>query len=464
MSAVQDTTASRPAQLRCITPADVSVEMIDPVIPSAREQAAAIIASVTSDGYAGLEREAVRLGDIPQAGAQLVYCKADLKRAFDALPRGERALLVRVAGRIKAFALAQRSSVRDIETPIPGGTAGQQVVAMEVAGCYAPGGRYPLPSSVLMTAVTARAAGCKTVWVASPRPAPVTLAAAHVAGVDALLAAGGAQAIAAFAYGVDNGNVAVPSCDIIVGPGNRWVTAAKSLIAGRCAIDMLAGPSECLCLCDETADASVVARDLIAQAEHDTDAMPILVTTDASLPARVNAEIEAQLATLSTADVARVSVSKGIAVTCCDMDEAISVTDRFAPEHLEVQTRNARAVSDRIAHYGGLFIGKRAAEVFGDYGAGPNHVLPTGGTARYTGGLSVFSFLRVRTWMDITDGVSSQGLVEDSAQLARLEGLEGHALAAEARRLPPPTGDESKGARTAVAVAALTMLASVLLR
>jgi len=439
MSAVQDTEAKRAAQLRCITPADVSVETFDPVIPSARAQAAEILEAVSSLGYAGLEREALRLGDIPAAGAQLIYPKAELKRAFDALPPASQALLVRVAGRIESFALAQRASVRDVEAPIPGGVAGQQVVAMEVAGCYAPGGRYPLPSSVLMTAITARAAGVKTVWVASPRPVPVTLAAAHVAGADALLAAGGAQAVAAFAYGVEG----VPACDIIVGPGNRWVTAAKSLVAGRCAIDMLAGPSECLCLCDETADASVVARDLIAQAEHDTDAMPILVTTDASLPARVNAEIEAQLATLPTAEVARVAISKGIAVTCADLAEAIAVTDRFAPEHLEVMTRDARAVSGRISHYGGLFIGARAAEVFGDYGAGPNHVLPTGGTGRYTGGLSVHSFLRIRTWMDITDGAASQGLVEDAAALARLEGLEGHARAAEARRLPAPTGDAS---------------------
>ena len=318
---------------------------------------------------------------------------------------------------MRSFASAQRGSVQDVTTDIPGGKAGHHVVPMERAGCYAPGGRYPLPSSVIMTAVTARTAGVKTVWVASPRPVPVTLAAAHVAGADALLAAGGAQAIAALAYGVDG----VPACDVIVGPGNRWVTAAKSLVAGRCAIDMLAGPSECLCLCDETADPALVARDLLAQAEHDTDAMPILVTTDATLPGRVNAEITEQLKTLSTADTARVSSDKGIAVTCSSMEEAIAITDRFAPEHLEVQTRDSQAVSDRIGHYGGLFIGPRAAEVFGDYGAGPNHVLPTGGTARYTGGLSVFSFLRIRTWMRIDDAVASQEQVEDAATLARLE-------------------------------------------
>ena len=416
--------------LKLLKPADVTVEMIDPVVPSARDQAAAIMKDVQENGFAGLRRQAEKLGDVKE-GAPLIIGKAELKSAFDALDSEEQALLERVAGRVRSFASAQRDSVQDVTTDIPGGKAGHHVVPMESAGCYAPGGRYPLPSSVIMTAVTARAAGVKTVWVASPRPAPVTLAAAHVAGADALLAAGGAQAIAALAYGVDG----VPACDIIVGPGNRWVTAAKSLVAGRCAIDMLAGPSECLCLCDETADPALVARDLLAQAEHDTDAMPILVTTDATLPGRVNAEITEQLKTLTTADTARVSCDKGIAVTCSSMEEAIAISDRFAPEHLEVQTRDSQAVADRLGHYGGLFIGPRAAEVFGDYGAGPNHVLPTGGTARYTGGLSVFSFLRIRTWMRVDDAVASQEQVEDAARLARLEGLEGHARAAEARKL-----------------------------
>eukprot|EP00937_MAST-01D_sp_MAST-1D-sp2_P001866 g1866.t1 len=447
--------------LKIISPADVSVELIDPVVPSARVQAEAIMKDVQDNGFEGLARQATKLGDIKEGG-KLIVGKPELKSAYDSLPADEQALLQRVGDRIRIFAEAQRASVKDMTCPIAGGQAGHQVVPMEVAGCYAPGGRYPLPSSVLMTALTARAAGVRTVWVASPRPTTVTLAAAHVAGADAVLAAGGAQAVAALAYGVGD----VPACDIIVGPGNRWVTAAKSLVAGRCAIDMLAGPSECLCLCDSTADPAVVAHDLLAQAEHDTDAMPILVTTDATLPARVNAEIAAQLETLPTAETARVSVAKGIAVACGSMDEAIAVTDRFAPEHLEVQTADSQAVADRVGHYGGLFIGPRAAEVFGDYGAGPNHVLPTGGTARYTGGLSVFSFLRVRTWMRVDDAEASQVQVVDAACLARLEGLEGHARAAEARKLGKDSASAAAGepARRAAAAVIAVMAALTVLR
>jgi histidinol dehydrogenase len=240
-----------------------------------------------------------------------------------------------------------------------------------------------------MTAVTARVAGVSRVWVASPRPAPITIGAAFVAGADALLTIGGAQAIAALAYGIGQ----VPQCDVIVGPGNKWVTAAKSMISGRCAIDMLAGPSECLVLADETANPSYIAADLLAQAEHDTDALPVLVTTSEQLANQVDAELTIQLAKLPTKDTAAVSTAKGFTVLCKTLDESIQVVDTIGPEHLEILVNDADQVWKRINNYGGMFIGGGTAEVFGDYGAGPNHVLPTSGTARYTGGLSVFTFL-----------------------------------------------------------------------
>ena len=185
-------------------------------------------------------------------------------------------------------------------------------------------------------------------------------------------------------------------------------TAAKSLVQGRCAIDMLAGPSEVLAIADESADPDTLAADMLAQAEHDTDARPILVTTDRSLADAVNARMAARLADLPTAATAAEACKKGFIVLCPDMDSAIAVSDAIAPEHLEIQTRDAQAVADRCLNYGGLFIGTRAAEVLGDYGAGPNHVLPTGGTAKYTGGLSVFNFVRIRTWMRIDDAAASQ--------------------------------------------------------
>jgi phosphoribosyl-ATP pyrophosphohydrolase/phosphoribosyl-AMP cyclohydrolase/histidinol dehydrogenase len=359
-----------------------------------------------------------------------------LKQALADLPSSQRAALTRMAGRIRAFATAQRAAITDVTVDIPGGRAGHRVQAVRTAGCYAPGGRYPLPSSVLMTAITARVAGVEQVWVASPNPAPATLAAAHLAGVDGFICVGGAQAIAAMAYGVGP----IPAADVIVGPGNRWVTAAKKLVSGRVGIDMLAGPSECLVLADETADPAVIAADLLAQAEHDTDARPILVTTDATAVGRVNAEIAKQLASLPTAATARVAVERaGFAVVCPDdLDEAIRVVDRIAPEHLEVMTSDPAGDAKKCRNYGGLFVGVQSAEVMGDYGAGPNHVLPTGGTGRYTGGLSVFTFLAIRTWMelDATTERNAKGLaevVEDAVTVARVEGLEGHARAAELR-------------------------------
>ena len=293
-----------------------------------------------------------------------------------------------------------------------------------------------------MTAVTARVAGVARVVVASPRPSAVTLAAAHVAGADAFLAVGGAQAIGALAHG---GGGTLAPCDVIAGPGNRWVTAAKALVAasGGVAIDMLAGPSECCVLADGGADAALIAADLLAQAEHDTDAAAVLVTTSAALIDAVEAALAAQLAALPTRDTAAAALARqGCAVLCADLDEALAVVDALAPEHLEVQTADAPAVAARARHYGGAFVGAGSAEVFGDYGAGPNHVLPTSGTARYSGGLSVFTFLRVRTWLraddappaDAAAAAARREIIDDTAALARLEGLFGHEAAALARR------------------------------
>lgn len=291
-----------------------------------------------------------------------------------------------------------------------------------------------------MTAVTAKAAGCKTVCLASPRPAPITLAAAHIAGADIFLKIGGAQAIATMAYGIDNESEAgpvVPRCDTIVGPGNKWVTAAKSIVQGYCGIDMLAGPSEVLVICDETANAEVVAADLIAQAEHDVVARAILLSNSQDIIDQIEKAVGDQLSSLPEPNksTATEAFKLSFGVLCKDVDECIKISDDIAPEHLEIQTKDSMEVGKRCANYGGLFVGEHAAEVLGDYGAGPNHTLPTGGTGRYTGGLSVFNFLRIRTYMRIDDQKASQGMVDDSITMARLEGLEGHARAAEARSL-----------------------------
>lgn len=415
-------------ELRVLRPEDVSQEDFEPVDPKVREQTLAIVEEVKAKREEGLLKYAWKFKELPEGERKFLLGREELKAAFDALPKDQQGVLQRTAKRIRTFAEAQRASIQETEVPIAGGRAGQLVVPVKRAGCYAPGGRYPLPSSVLMTACTARAAGVAEVVVCSPCPSVVTKAAAYVADADCMLAVGGAHAVAAMAYGVG-----VAAVDIIVGPGNQYVTAAKSIVSGVCGIDMLAGPSEVLVIADATADPAVVAADLLAQAEHDVQARPILVTPDASVIASVNACLKEQLAVLPTRDVAKPAVLEGFAVLTADMDAAIAVADRVAPEHLEIQTANAQAVANACKSYGGLFIGKMAAEVLGDYGAGPNHVLPTSCTAKYTGGLSVHTFLRLRTWMRIDDEAAAQEQVEDAIALARLEGLEGHARAAEKR-------------------------------
>lgn len=393
-------------------------------------KAAVIVAEVQAGGDLALRSWGERLGDLPVA-APLTFPAETLKAAYEALPAADQALLQRVAARVRAFAEAQRASLSEMTIEVPGGRAGHTVAPVERAGCYAPGGRFPLPSSVLMTAVTARTAGVRHVIVASPRPAPITLAAAHVAGADALLAVGGAQAIAALAYGTET----IARCDVIVGPGNRWVTAAKKLVSGDVRIDMLAGPSELLVLADGSAEAETIAADLLGQAEHDPDAIPVLVTTSDTLRDAVDEALARQLMTLPTAETARAALNNGMSLLAHDLDEAIATANHLAPEHLEVMVTDPWSVVPRLSHYGGLFVGAHAAEVLGDYGSGPNHVLPTGGTSRFTGGLSVFDFLRVRTWLEVTGLEEAQVLVDDAVHLARHEGLEAHARSALRRKL-----------------------------
>jgi len=396
------------------------------VDPATLEQASRIVDDVRIRGEEGLRHWAEQYDGVGP-GQPLVLDRDDLARARHEVDDADRSLLERVTDRIRGFAEAQREALQDVSVPVPGGRAGHQVVPVERAGCYAPGGRYPLPSSVLMTVATARAAGVQEIVVASPRPTAITRLAAHVAGADRLLVVGGAQAVAALAFGVG-----VPGVDVICGPGNKWVTAGKQIVSGRVGIDLLAGPSELLVIADDDADPEVVAADLIAQAEHDTDAVPWLVTPSEALADAVDSALERQLQDLPTAETARTSLTtNGGAVIVSDLDEAVTVADQLAPEHLELLGDRASGLADRLGHFGGLFVGSGSAEVFGDYGVGPNHTLPTGRTARYTGGLSVFTFLRVRTFLEIERAAAET--IADSARLARLEGLEGHARSALAR-------------------------------
>lgn len=410
--------------LRRVTPAELNGNRPASFGPDEAKVAADIVEAVRHGGEPALRSHGEEFGDIEE-GRPLTVDRADLRAAFEDLDPAIRESLTRVHKRIEVFARAQREGLSDMTISIEGGQAGHRWIPVGSVGAYAPGGRYPLPSSVLMTVTPARVAGVTSVWVASPRPSQLTLAASWVAGADGLLAVGGAQAIAALAFGT-----ITPSCDLIVGPGNKWVTAAKKHLYGEVGIDGLAGPSEILVIADETANPALVAADLLAQAEHDVDAIPALITTSTELADQVDAELESQLADLPTADVARCALDNGVCVIVENLARAAGVSDNLAPEHLAIHTADPRAVAMQVRNYGSIFVGAAAAEAFADYGAGPNHVLPTGGGARFSGGLSVLTFLKASTWLAVD---SPEPLIEDTARMARLEGLEAHARAALGR-------------------------------
>jgi phosphoribosyl-ATP pyrophosphohydrolase/phosphoribosyl-AMP cyclohydrolase/histidinol dehydrogenase len=337
-------------------------------------------------------------------------------------------LLRRVAHRIGDFADAQMECLRELTINVPGGKAGHTIEPIESVGCYAPAGRFALPSTVLMTVIPALSAGCESVTLATPNPSDLMLAAAAVAGATRVLAVGGVHAIAAMAFGLDE----LERCDLIVGPGNRWVTAAKKLVSGDCGIDMLAGPSELVVIADASANPETVAADLLAQAEHDPDARPYLITSSEGFAKAVCCAMESELQSLPTAEVARAALRNGAAVIVETLDQAIELVNEMAPEHLELHCENAEELAREISHAGCIFVGKHSAEVFGDYGIGPNHTLPTNGTARWSAGLNVFTFVRLRTWLQLDTALP--GIVEDTARLAALEGLIGHQRAALRRR------------------------------
>jgi phosphoribosyl-ATP pyrophosphohydrolase/phosphoribosyl-AMP cyclohydrolase/histidinol dehydrogenase len=400
------------------------------VPPEILEGAARIVEDVRTGGEPSLREYATSLDGL-EPSAPLVLGREELRQAREALDPDERALLERTANRIREFAGVQLGALREVHLTANGLELGQRITAVPSAACYAPGGRYPLPSSVLMTACTARVAGVDRVVVASPDPAPIMLAAADLAGADLFVAAGGAQAIAALAFGAGS----VPACDVIVGPGNAWVTAAKQIVAGPVRIDALAGPSELLVVVDGDSDPVLVAADLLAQAEHDPRAVPLLVAFEEEIVPRVERELDRQLADLPSADVARLALQNGGYLVVGGPGEAVRLCNEIAPEHLQWMAKDEEPTGG-LLHYGGLFVGSGAAEVLGDYGAGPNHVLPTGGQARARGGLSVLDFVKVSTWMRAIPGADTGPVAADAGALAGIEGLQGHARAAKLRLRP----------------------------
>jgi phosphoribosyl-ATP pyrophosphohydrolase/phosphoribosyl-AMP cyclohydrolase/histidinol dehydrogenase len=413
-----------------LSPDQIQSADVQPFDETTFDEAIAIVRRVRAEGQTALRELAEQFGDL-EPDLPLMISEEELNASLEVLPVADRQLLERIAMRIERFARAQRATITDSKVDVEGGAAGHRWQPLATAGCYAPGGRYPLPSSVLMTAVTARVAGVLEIWVASPRPSLQTKAAAAIAGARGLLAVGGAQAIAALAYGIPT---VIPRCDVVVGPGNAWVTAAKAAISNSTRIDMLAGPSEIVIVATQDANPQWVAADLLAQAEHDPASRPILVTDSSDLARDVERELQRQLAELPTAGIAARGLANGGMVTVESIEQAISICQKISPEHLSLQGSRAESLEDCFDCCGALFIGSGTAEAIGDYGAGPNHVLPTGGTARMQHGLWVGSFMRFHTWLKLDAVDTAQALVDDAVGLARMEGLEGHARSAQFRR------------------------------
>ena len=378
-----------------------------------------IVSAIRDEGEPAIRRYARKFNE-REDSQPLLIGQDEMEAAAKRINHSDVELLRRVGNRISDFAEAQLECLSELAFAVAGGMAGHTIEPISRAGCYAPAGRFALPSTVLMTVVPAVTAGCNEIILATPNPSDLMLATAMVAGATRVLAVGGAHAIGTLAYGYDD----FDKCDIIVGPGNRWVTAAKKIVNGDCGIDMLAGPSELVLVADSSANPETIAADILAQAEHDVDARPFLITTDRSIAEQVIESLVRQLNILPTAEIAKQSLGNGAAIVAETMEEAIEVCNELAPEHLELHCENAEDVAKEIIHAGCVFIGHESAEVFGDYGVGPNHTLPTAGTSRWSAGLNVFTFVRVRTWLQLN--AAPQSLIDDTARLAELEGLIGH--------------------------------------
>ena len=378
-----------------------------------------IVGDVRKGGDQALRRYAAKLdGLTPQQ--PFAISRAEMEQAWEATPKTIQAAMQTAARNIRRF--ARRQMPKEWSAAAGGLTTGQRVRALGAVGCYVPSGRYPLPSTLLMTVIPAQVAGVERIVVVSAKPAKETLAAAAMLGVSGFYRIGGAQAVAALAYGTES----IPRVDKIVGPGNWYVTAAKKLVAFDCSIDMLAGPTE-IVVTSEGGDAVGIAADLVAQAEHDPAALAILVTTNAPLAREVIKEVRRRV---KTNPIARQAIEKnGLVVVAGSVEEAREITNRLAPEHLSV---DAKKDLDWVRNAGSVFIGRYSPQPMGDYVSGPNHTLPTGGVAQVRGGLSVMDFLKVITVQEYTLA-GLQRLGPAAIALANAEGLHGHAEAVRAR-------------------------------
>jgi histidinol dehydrogenase len=397
-----------------------------------------IVADVRARGDAAVLEYTRRFDRVQVSDpAALELPQAALQAALDGLPAAQRQALEAAADRVRTYHTHQRAqSWSYVEAD--GTRLGQKVGPIERVGLYVPGGKAAYPSSVLMNALPAKVAGVPQLIMVCPTPDgvrnPMVLAAAAIAGVDRVFTIGGAQAVAALAYGT----ATVPAVDKIVGPGNAYVAEAKRRVFGTVGIDMIAGPSEILVICDGHTDPDWIAMDLFSQAEHDELAQSILLCPDAAFIDAVQASIDRLLPTMPRRDVIAASLAgRGVLVKVRSLEEACAITDRIAPEHLEISTRDPQQWADRIRHAGAMFLGPYTSESLGDYCAGPNHVLPTMRTARFSSPLGVYDFQKRSSIIEVSaQGARTLGAI--ASVLAHGEGLQAHARSAEMRTQPDP--------------------------
>ena len=399
---------------------------------------AKILADVKARGDAAVLEYTNKFDRIPGGGAAGMAAfdltQDELQAALDALPAAQRAALQLAADRIRVFHERQKQELNGFTYTEPDGTVlGQRVTPLDRVGIYVPGGKAAYPSSVLMNAIPAQVAGVKEIVMVVPTPDGIknqmVLAAAAIAGVTRVITIGGAQAVGALAYGTET----IPAVDKIVGPGNAYVAAAKRRVFGTVGIDMIAGPSEILVLCDGTTDPDWVAMDLFSQAEHDELAQAILLCPDAGYIAQVEASIHKLLPTMPRKETIATSMSdRGALILVRDMDEACAIANDIAAEHLEISAAEPQQWADKIRHAGAMFLGRFSSESLGDYCCGPNHVLPTSRTARFSSPLGVYDFQKRSSVLFVSEA-GAQTLGKVAAELAYGEGLQAHARSAELR-------------------------------
>ena len=385
-----------------------------------------IINAVRKDGDNAVRKYAKKFGDGDLSAFKLT--EDEIKEAIKQVDEKTIETIKFAVKNVNEFAKAQLSSLKELEAEVNGNILGHKIIPIESVGCYIPGGNYPLPSSAIMTVVPAKVAGVKRVVAMSPKIQPVTVAAAYYAGADEIYRIGGVQAIAAMAYGTES----IQKVNKIVGPGNKFVTSAKKQVYGTCGIDFLAGPSEVLIIADETAKPEFVAADILAQCEHDKDARAFLICFSKEFAQKVDEKAKEYLKNLPTKEIAEQSYNKSFAVVVRYLDEAVALSNKKAPEHLELCLENAENLINKFNNYGSLFIGNYSAEVFGDYVSGTNHTLPTNQVAKYSGGLSVFDYIKIQTYQIIREKAIKETAM-NASYLAEKEGLFAHKLAADVR-------------------------------